>query len=141
MAKSTRSPTECTRLFLRAAEHRLAEAHWILANSGYTTAAVYLAGYSVECALKAVLLAHLPKLRHKETKQSFRSKAGHDYDWLSRRLHAQSVIVPKPVARHIADVIWWNTFLRYQSAEIGRFDADLFLVSTEHIFKWAERTT
>ena len=37
------------RRFYRAAEHRFEEAQFLLDGGGYTTAAVYLAGYAVEC--------------------------------------------------------------------------------------------
>ena len=46
------------RLFYRAADRRLTEAE-VLRKAAQTTGAVYLAGYGVECKLKAVILGSL----------------------------------------------------------------------------------
>lgn len=47
------------RLFYRCAYLRFEEAQ-VLMRAGYTTGAVYLAGYSVECMLKAMAPRPLP---------------------------------------------------------------------------------
>jgi HEPN domain-containing protein len=47
------------RLFYRAALHRYDDAALLL-EAGRTTGAVYLAGYTVECMLKALVLAGVP---------------------------------------------------------------------------------
>jgi hypothetical protein len=52
------------RRFFRAAGARYSEAFFLLENSGFTTAAVYLAGYAVECMLKALVLSHEPRRKH-----------------------------------------------------------------------------
>ena len=44
------------RRFHRAAARRFEEAQFLLTRGNYTTAAVYLAGYAVECMLKALIL-------------------------------------------------------------------------------------
>jgi HEPN domain-containing protein len=55
MARLAKEPQR----FFRAAQQWLAEAQFLLQND-YTTAAVYLAGYAVECMLKALILASEP---------------------------------------------------------------------------------
>lgn len=60
------------RRFLRANLRRQDEASFLLNEGNYSTAAVYLGGYAVECALKALILAGEPSARHATTLASFR---------------------------------------------------------------------
>ena len=48
------------RLFYRCAIQRHEESV-VLLEAGYTTGALYLAGYSVECILKSLVLAGVPE--------------------------------------------------------------------------------
>jgi len=50
--------------FLRVALQRLEDAEVLLTNRR-TTGAIYMAGYAVECAMKGVLLAHVPRSNKK----------------------------------------------------------------------------
>ena len=68
------------RLFYRAAEQRFTDAQFIFRKGDRTTAAVYLAGYAVECFLKALILSQLPG-RDAEMLKQFRGGKAHDYDW------------------------------------------------------------
>ena len=47
-----------------------------------TTAAVYLAGYSVECMLKALILSAVPQAQEAALLARFRGARAHDYEWL-----------------------------------------------------------
>src|SRR5438876_700259 len=84
------------RRFLRAAEARLEEAQFLLANQ-YTTAAVYLAGYAVECAFKALILSSEPASRHVATVLSFRGAKAHDFEWLRKQLARRHFSIPAPM--------------------------------------------
>lgn len=75
------------RLFYRAAKQRFEDAEFLL-SIDRTTAAVYLAGYSVECILKALIVATVPRAQEGEILATFRGGRAHDYDWL-RRLYAE----------------------------------------------------
>jgi len=141
MPRKTSKLAECTRFFLSAANHRLNEASWIIENSSFTTAGVYLAGYAVECSLKAVLLSCTPKRQHADVKRSFRTKTAHDYDWLRRQLLRKSVVIPKLVIRNLGTVQFWNTALRYQSSQIEPDEANDFVSATQEIVEWAARST
>ena len=63
-----------------------AEAQFLL-DHDYTTAAVYLAGYGVECALKALLLSIVPVREQAAIIQTFRGTRAHDFLWLRRQLN------------------------------------------------------
>ena len=59
------------RLYYRCAFQRYEEAE-ILFEAGYTTGAVYLAGYGVECVLKALVLTVVPPNARSDALRSFR---------------------------------------------------------------------
>jgi HEPN domain-containing protein len=139
MAHKQKSGNECTRLFLRAAIQRFDEARFLVGNS-YTKAAVYLGGYAVECALKALLLAHTPRKRHRETKATFRGNRAHNYEWLKDRLKKAGASVPSVVVQQLALVNWWSTDLRYEPGKLDLRRANEFLDSTEKILVWARES-
>ena len=99
MARRTPPTPDCAKLFYRIAAQRLPEARWILDTSDgtFTTVAVYIGGYAVECALKAVLLARTPRTRHQKVKETFRGQVGHDFDWLRAQIRARGVSLPVEV--------------------------------------------
>ncbi|MFI5460404.1 MAG: HEPN domain-containing protein [Isosphaerales bacterium] len=54
----------------------------ILFRNERTTGAIYLAGYAVECVLKAVLLAISPHSEHQRIVKSIHGKIAYDIEWL-----------------------------------------------------------
>ncbi len=67
--------------FYRAAGQRLEDATFLL-ESARTTAAVYLAGYCVECMLKALIITQAGKDNKEEALDSFRGSGAHNYERL-----------------------------------------------------------
>ena len=65
----------------RAAKQRFDDA-LLLLEMERTTAAVYWAGYSVECMLKALILSAVPPAQEAELLERFRGARAHDYEWL-----------------------------------------------------------
>src|SRR2546421_566564 len=138
MAKSKPSPGRReVRRFLRAAEARLEEAQFLLVNQ-YTAAAVYPAGYAVECALKALILSNEPASRHAATLHSFRGTKAHDFDWLSKQLARRRAPVPESVEDQLQIVAWWTTDLRYTPRRIEQTDARDFLATVEALLLWVK---
>ena len=132
MAK--KMPTaECTRQFYRAAVQRHAEARFLSENSNYQLASIYLGGYAVECALKAVLLANTLPKKHAETKATFRGGVARNFDWLRHQLRERGVNFPPEVLRHLNKADWWRTDLRYSTGTFGIAFAEEFLTSAEKI--------
>jgi HEPN domain-containing protein len=127
------------RLFYRAAKQRAEDADMLL-DGGRTTGAVYLAGYTVECFLKALILAGAaPGLRQKLLRD-FRGSRAHNLEWLSvvYRRHVGSAI-PRQVAEHLTRASSWTTDLRYAAGALKKQDADAFMESVQAIVAWAER--
>jgi hypothetical protein len=69
------------RRFYRAAWQRFDDAGLLLA-AGRTTGAVYLAGYTIECMLKALILASVASHRRENWLREFRGSQAHDLEWL-----------------------------------------------------------
>jgi HEPN domain-containing protein len=68
---------EHARHFYRAAKQRFDDA-LLLLEMGRTTAAIYVAGYSVECLRKALMLAVVPRGQAEEVLSMFRGAPAHD---------------------------------------------------------------
>lgn len=123
------------RRFLRAAEKRFQEAQFLL-EARFGTGAVYLGGYAVECALKALLLSSEPARRNADTLASFRGAIAHDFNWLRQGLGERRIELPRSTVALLNDVLWWSTDLRYDPAEIELDTAGEFMTSSGEILAW-----
>jgi HEPN domain-containing protein len=126
------------RRFYRAAVRRYEEAGFLLASGGYTTAAVYLAGYAVECMLKAVILSNEPIQRNAETLNSFRGVHGHAFEWLREQMKKRQVHLPPDKAKELTRIYGWTTSLRYDPIVLRQRDAERFLTSVDIVIDWAK---
>lgn len=125
------------RLFYRSAKQRFEDARFLMPER--TTGAVYLAGYSVECMLKALILALVPAKRKVETVAEFRGARAHDYDWLRARYFENGgPPFPAEIAKAFALVNTWDTELRYRPGMLSPREADAFLLAVEAILVWAD---
>jgi hypothetical protein len=131
-------PSEA-RLYYRAAKQRYDDAVLLL-EAGRTTGAVYLAGYTVECFLKALVLAGVAPQLRKQLLGEFYGRRAHDIEWLGAlyRRHVGAA-VPLSVTRHLSRVAAWSTDLRYATGVVKRRDADEFMGSVVAIATWADR--
>ena len=125
-------------LFRRAATQRFEDGEWLLA-SGRTTGAVYLAGYSVECELKALVLSILPEHKRKQILKLFVGAKAHDFDWLLRLYDEHGgPQVPWEIQQEFVNINSWSTDLRYQPRMTPRSHAEDFFEATTTILEWAE---
>lgn len=126
------------RLFHRCAILRLEEAE-VLLRADYTTGAVYLAGYGVECMLKALILSITPRERTSAVLESFRGRRAHDYNWLQSEYRLSGgARSPREVTRAFTLVDEWSTDLRYAVGLKSERDARAFLEACKAIMSWAE---
>ncbi len=126
------------RLFYRTAQQRFEDAEFLL-NVGRTTAAVYLAGYSVECMLKALILASVPRGRESEVERMFRGIRAHDYDWLLRLYDKQrGAGLPVGLVPHFTRVNTWSTDMRYSPGTATLRESKAFLESAVAILNWGD---
>lgn len=125
-------------MYYRCAIQRQDEAK-VLFKAGFTTGAVYLSGYGVECMLKALVLEATPEREQVAMLGSFKSGRGHDYEWL-RALYLMrgGVRFSREIARHFTLVGIWSTELRYMPRSLRAEEAKEFLDSSSVIIQWAD---
>ena len=136
------APPRCATLFYRLAAQRVSEARLVFDKTDrtLTTITVYIAGYAVECALKAVLLARTPAAQHARVKASFRGRSAHDFNELRKLLRGRGVVLPVEVARDLGKMNWWSTDLRYQCGNVDEARAVDFVAAAEAVVDWAKRS-
>lgn len=125
------------RLYYRAAKQRFDDAELLL-RAGRTTGAVYLAGYTVECLLKALILASVARRPRAELLGTIRH-IGHNIQELGAlyRRHGKAPI-PRDVTRHLTRVAAWSTDLRYAGGTLRRREVDEFMESVIAVTQWAD---
>ncbi len=126
------------RRFYRLAYQRLEEAE-VLCDAGYCIGAVYLAGYAVECMLKALILNSIPESGQEEVEAEFRGQRAHEYEWLRYRYAQTSPPgIPAAISASLAFVSTWDTSLRYKPGLGEPRDASRFLEEVKLILDWAD---
>jgi HEPN domain-containing protein len=129
---------EHARRFYRVAKQRFDDA-LLLLEMGRTTAAVYLAGYSVECMLKALILSAIPQAQEEEVLSMFRGARAHDYEWLLRLyVEKGGSRMPPSVVPHFARVNSWSTDMRYLPGTLALREAHAFVDAATAILTWID---
>lgn len=123
------------RRFIRAAEQRLEEAQFLVQND-YTTASVYLAGYAVECMLKALILASEPQAHHPRTMKSFHGATAHNFEWLREQLRNRHVYLSDQIAQPFGTINRWTTSLRYDPVVQKTSEAEAFMRASQEVILW-----
>jgi HEPN domain-containing protein len=126
-----------SRRFIRVAKQRFDDARFLL---GYrNTASIYLAGYAVECTLKALLLSVVPLSKNATVLDSFRGERGHNFEWLKAQYIRQGgAIFPPAISRKFARVNSWKTDIRYDPGTTLLSEAEEFFLAAEMILRWAD---
>ena len=124
--------------FYRCAFERYDDAQ-ILLRAAHTTGAVYLAGYGIECILKALILSVLAPAPRAEMLESFRGTKAHDYEWLRTRYFENGgPRFPREIIQAFALVNGWSTEMRYLPGFIKASEAEGFLAAAHNIIDWVD---
>lgn len=116
---------------------RLTTARFLLAND-YNLDALYLAGYSVECSLKALILQATPDPERPETLKTITSgKRGHDFEFLAGLLKDLKRRIPEPLVKKLRRA-HWSTNLRYETGRTDTGETRAFLKTAEVIYDWVD---
>jgi len=125
------------RRFIRVAKQRLDDAKFLLGHRN--TASIYLAGYAVECTLKALLLSVVSPAKTRTVLDSFRGDRGHNFEWLKAQyIKRGGAAFPPVISKRFARVNSWKTDLRYDPGTSALSDAEGFLLASEEILRWAD---
>jgi hypothetical protein len=93
------------RRFYQVAKQRFDDA-LLLLEMERTTAAIYLAGYSVEGMLKALILSAVPQAQEVELLRMLHGARAHDYEWLLHLyVEKGGARMPPSVVPHFARVM------------------------------------
>lgn len=126
------------RLYYRCALQRHDDAQ-VLLRAAHTTGAVYLAGYSIECILKALVLADLRQADRTTMLNSFQGARAHHFGWLrTQYLENGGARFPRDITEAFTLVNDWSTDLRYLPRTLRSEEAEGFLAAAERILRWAD---
>jgi HEPN domain-containing protein len=129
------------RRFQRAADQRLATAEFLLEHD-FELDAVYLAGYAVECSLKALILRWTPQreLAAMLERLTEAGAKGHDFEYLKGIVKDCRGGREKPdrevlgaLGGLLPVVMSWSTDLRYEAGTIPAREAARFLAAARAI--------
>lgn len=124
--------------FYRVAFQRLRDAEALLLPLSCPAASIYLAGYAVECMLKALLILQTSVGRRKRLLESFRGSRAHDLRWLRREVSGRGVNFPPAVIDHLAYLSTWSVASRYEPGEGDVDDAKDFVARTHTFLAWGD---
>jgi hypothetical protein len=126
------------RPFYQSAIQRFEDSQ-ILYKANRTTGAVYLAGYAVECMLKALILAAAPKKERKIILDSFRGNKAHDFGWL-KSIYGKygGRGFPKEINVRFQQVSSWGPWIRYESGSVRKKVAKEFTNAVAQLLEWTK---
>lgn len=125
--------------FYIAAGRRLDDAK-TLYNADRTTGSMYLAGYTVECMLKALIIAQATSTRKPEVLKEFHGSGAHNFGRLrAAYLKLGGTRFPKDVVESFLVVQEWGTEWRYDPAPRPADDAESFLASVARIWECIDK--
>ena len=126
-----------SREFQKATRQRLTAAEFLLDNR-YNLDAMYLAGYTVECSLKALILHSTPT--GEQTAMLMKISTGsamHNPETLGAILKDLGRPIPLAVVKGFRR-FGWSTALRYESGRIETGEARGFLKTAKATYDWVE---
>ena len=128
------------RRYYRVAKQRFDDA-LLLLEMGRTTAAVYLAGYSVECMLKALILLPV-QCRRPRKKRSLGGFAVQERTIMNGCCISYVETVgpgcPRLSCHTLPVSNSWSTDMRYVAGTLGIHEAKAFLDAAVEIITWAD---
>jgi len=129
------------RRYLRAALRRLDDAILILHQLDRPAAATYLAGYSVECALKAMMLDRTSKQKQSDMALKLKKHYRHNLITLSEDVRRKGQ-PPLSISQKLSLVCEseWSPEQRYDPGPGDRKDAEVFLDAVTLVVQWVERS-
>jgi HEPN domain-containing protein len=132
-----RTTPSSSRDFQKAALQRLTTAEFLFKN-GYNLDAKYLAGYAIECALKALLLEVTPQADRARTLELISSGAKmHKPEILGDKLKDLKRPIPLGLVQKFRRFAW-STDLRYQTGRTKSAETGGFLKAAKETCEWVK---
>ncbi|HWB53693.1 MAG TPA: HEPN domain-containing protein [Tepidisphaeraceae bacterium] len=126
-----------SRDFQRAAAQRLTTAEFLL-DHRYNLDAMYLAGYAVECSLKALILKVVQVQEHNQMLKKVTSGSRmHEPETLGAILKELQHPIPLDLVKRLRRS-QWSTNLRYQTHRPDTGETRAFLKTAKAAYDWVE---
>jgi HEPN domain-containing protein len=123
--------------FLRVAAQRLTTAEFLLEHR-YNLDAMYLAGYTVECALKALILEATPEADRNDILMRISSgKHMHYPEALGSLLKDRGYPIPLELVKRLRR-FGWSTNLRYEAGRTNTGETRAFLKTAKSVYDWVK---
>lgn len=124
--------------FLKVALQRLTAAEEIMETLRLSLKAQYIAGYSVECSLKALILERTPEVDRPDVLDRLTHGATyHRAEVLLDRLREQGVFLTVDLAKRMRRFDW-TTDLRYETGRKDTGETNGLLRPAIAIYEWVE---
>ncbi len=108
---------------------------------GLTLDAMYIAGYGIECAMKAMILSATPvNQREARFEDEFRGARGHNIKWLLhlwKSAHCEPLSLSMSTELRKVHLIW-STDLRYRAGSRRQSEVDFVIDAAEKIHAWVK---
>jgi HEPN domain-containing protein len=128
------------RKLVRAAKQRFESSEILFRNEAFHDS-MYLAGYVVEIALKALVLTRIPiSKRQLFERNALRGSRTHDFDYLWDLIKQRGMTLPIAVAEALQRIRSWRIDLRYDVGRGEPDEAEEYLNSALEILRWVERS-
>ncbi|MGD9646723.1 MAG: HEPN domain-containing protein [Pirellulales bacterium] len=127
-----------SRDFQRAGLQRLDAAEYLL-RGGFNLDATYLAGYTIECALKALILELTPVADRPNVLLKITSGSTmHRTEVLLGKLRDLGVSLPARLVPRVRRAAAWTTQLRYETGRSDTGETRAFLKTAKAVYDWVE---
>jgi len=131
------------RKFERASTQRLTAAGLLLQHQ-FHLEAMYLAGYAVECAMKALILRRTSQNKQESMLQRLTKvgSKGHDFEYLKAILRGPTISCqpPREIMEMLRRVVSWSTDLRYEVGAVEYDEAKGFVDAAQEVCAWCARS-
>jgi len=129
---------DLSRKFIRAAEQRFRAAK-ILLREKFNDEAVYLAGYVIECSIKAVILCNTsPRYRSQYADAHLKGRHGHNFEVLKEILRNRGIGLPSSLSQELHRTAW-SIDLRYEVGQFDAVEAKAFVSTAQLMLEWAQK--
>jgi HEPN domain-containing protein len=126
------------RAYYLPAMHRLEDAE-VLLKARRVNGSIYLAGFAVECILKAPILANSTPKERPKLLERLKKEYGHDLEALKKEAGRPGMHMPREVVEEFRRVNTWDNNNRYDPRLQSTEDAEVLLAAAAAVIRWVER--
>ena len=112
----------------------------ILLKNRRTNGSIYLAGFAVECILKALIMSNSTRREREKLGVALKQDFGHDLEALRKEAGRRGIHMNREVMVEFRRLAAWDNNMRYSAGVQTTEDAKALLGAAEVVIEWAKRT-